>query len=142
MKLFVQRVNKALVAVDGKIIGQIGKGYLVLFGVRKGDSEKEADYLVDKLTKLRVMADENDKMNLSVRDVGGEMLIISQFTLHADTKKGNRPSFVKAGDPKKAEELYTKTDTVNNILRRNADKCREFAGETMRDVRKKMGLIK
>lgn len=106
MRLVVQRVNKASVAVKGKTVGKIGKGYLVLLGVKKGDGEKEADYLSERLAKLRVMADKNDKMNLSLKDVDGEVLVVSQFTLHADTKKGNRPSFMNAGEPKKAEELY------------------------------------
>ena len=106
MKLVVQRVNRASVLVKGKTIGKIGKGYLVLLGVKKGDGEKEADYLSERLAKLRVMADKNDKMNLSLKDIGGEVLVVSQFTLHADTKKGNRPSFVKAEEPKRAEELY------------------------------------
>ncbi len=106
MKLVVQRVNKASVAVKGKTVGKIGKGYLVLLGVKKGDGEKEADYLSERLAKLRVMADKNDKMNLSLKDIDGEVLVVSQFTLHADTKKGNRPSFMNAGEPKRAEELY------------------------------------
>ena len=106
MKLVVQRVNRASVLVKGKTIGKIGKGYLVLLGVKKGDGEKEADYLSERLAKLRVMADINDKMNLSLKDIDGEVLVVSQFTLHADTKKGNRPSFVEAEEPKRAEELY------------------------------------
>ncbi len=106
MKLVVQRVNGASVLVKGKTIGKIGKGYLVLLGVKKSDGEKEADYLSERLAKLRVMADKNDKMNLSLKDIDGEVLVVSQFTLHADTKKGNRPSFVEAEEPKRAEELY------------------------------------
>ncbi len=106
MKLVVQRVNRASVLVKGKTVGKIGKGYLVLLGVKKGDGEKEADYLSERLAKLRVMADKNDKMNLSLKDIDGEVLVVSQFTLHADTKKGNRPSFMNAGEPKRAEELY------------------------------------
>lgn len=106
MKLVVQRVNKASVAVKGKTVGKIGKGYLVLLGVKKGDGTKEADYLSERLAKLRVMADINDKMNLSLKDIDGKVLVVSQFTLYADTKKGNRPSFMNAGEPKKAKELY------------------------------------
>ena len=106
MKLVVQRVNKASVVVMGKTVGKIGRGYLVLLGVKNGDSEKEADYLVEKLVKLRVLSDKDDKMNLSLKDVGGEVLVVSQFTLYANTNKGNRPSFVQAEEPNKAEKLY------------------------------------
>jgi len=107
MKLLVQRVSKASVKVEGKIVGQINKGFLVLLGITHTDNEKIADYLVDKLIKLRVFNDENDKMNLSIKDVNGELLIISQFTLYADTKSsGNRPSFVEAAKPEYANELY------------------------------------
>ena len=107
MKFVVQRVKNASVEVDGKIVGKINKGFLVLIGVTHEDTTENADYLVKKLVNLRVFNDENDKMNLALKDVGGELLLISQFTLYADTQKsGNRPSFVEAARPDKANELY------------------------------------
>lgn len=106
MKLVVQRVNKATVTMNRKVVGEIGKGLFVLLGVSQDDDEKDADMLAEKLFKLRVMADEKDKMNLSVKDVEGSFLVVSQFTLYADTSKGNRPSFVKAAEPEKAKGLY------------------------------------
>jgi D-tyrosyl-tRNA(Tyr) deacylase len=108
VKLVVQRVKNASVKVieTGKIAGKIGKGLFVLVGVGKGDSTDKAKVLAEKLVKLRVMADEQDKMNLSVGDVGGEMLIVSQFTLYADTSGGNRPSFINAALPEEAEQIY------------------------------------
>ena len=106
MKLVVQRVKKANVKVNNKVVGKIDKGYVVLVGVKKGDTTKEADYLAKKLLNLRIFEDKNEKMNLSIQDVGGELLLISQFTLYGDTTKGNRPSFIEAEEPKKADELY------------------------------------
>ena len=106
MKLIIQRVANAQVEVDEKIVGKINKGYLVLFGVKEGDSIEQADALADKLCKLRIFEDENEKMNLSINDIDGELLIVSQFTLYANCEKGNRPSFVEAMEPKKANEIY------------------------------------
>lgn len=108
MKLVVQRVEKAKVVrvTDGNIVGEIGLGLLVLVGFKKGDNEKSVGVLSEKLSKLRVMSDEKEKMNLSVGDIGGSILVVSQFTLYADTSGGNRPSFVDAEDPKRARELY------------------------------------
>ena len=106
MKLVIQRVKHASVTVDNKIVGKIEKGYMVLLGVGPEDTTKEADYLVQKLIKLRVFEDENGKMNLSLKDINGELLIISQFTLYADCSGGNRPSFSNAAKPDKANELY------------------------------------
>ncbi len=106
MRLVVQRVKNAKVEVENKIVGKIDKGYMVLVGVGPNDTEKEADYLVKKLINLRVFEDENGKMNLSIKDVNGALLLISQFTLYADCSGGNRPSFINAAKPEKANELY------------------------------------
>lgn len=106
MRLVIQRVSHASVTVDGEITGKIGKGFLVLLGAGSEDTEEIAEKMADKMLRLRIFADENDKTNLSVTDVKGELLIVSQFTLYADCRKGNRPSFIKAGDPAKANELY------------------------------------
>lgn len=108
MRLVCQRVKSArVIKVDtGEVAGEIGLGLLVLLGVGKKDTKKDADTLAEKLFKLRVMADKNGKMNLSVGEVNGSFLIVSQFTLYADTSSGNRPSFIEAGEPGKARELY------------------------------------
>ena len=106
MKLVVQRVKKAEVKVDGNIIGKIDKGFLVLIGIKEGDTKEQADYLVKKLCNLRVFSDENDKMNLSIKDVKGKLLIVSQFTLYGDCSQGNRPSFIEAARPEEANPLY------------------------------------
>ena len=106
MRAIVQKVKKAKVEVKNNVVGQIDKGYMVLLGVKKGDTEKEADYLAKKLCNLRIFEDDNGKMNLSIKDVNGELLIISQFTLYGNTKEGNRPSFIEVEEPEKANELY------------------------------------
>lgn len=106
MKAVVQRVTHASVTVDGEIKGQIGQGFLILLGVGQNDTEEDADRLVNKIVKLRIFSDENDKINLSLADVGGSLLVISQFTLYADCRKGNRPNFIQAGKPDDAERLY------------------------------------
>ena len=106
MRAVVQRVKDADVSVDNKITGAIGKGYVVLLGVEEGDTEADADYMVEKITGLRVFEDDEGKMNLSMMDVGGELLSVSQFTLLADARKGRRPSFVKAARPDEANRLY------------------------------------
>ncbi|HIS56566.1 MAG TPA: D-tyrosyl-tRNA(Tyr) deacylase [Candidatus Fimimorpha excrementavium] len=106
MKLVIQRVNYGSVTVDGNVISEIGKGFVVLFGAGEGDTEEMADRFADKMIKLRIFEDENGKTNCSLADVKGELLIISQFTLYADCRKGNRPSFIHACEPKRAEELY------------------------------------
>lgn len=107
MRLLVQRVKYANVKVNSEIIGKIDNGFLVFLGITHTDTEENADYLVQKLINLRVFEDENEKMNLSIQDIKGELLIISQFTLYADTKKsGNRPSFTDAAKPEQANKLY------------------------------------
>ena len=106
MKIVVQRVKKADVKVDGEIVGKIDKGFMVLVGVTHTDTKENADYLAKKLCKLRVFEDENEKMNLSLQDVGGKLLLISQFTLYANTADGNRPSFIEAARPEQANEIY------------------------------------
>lgn len=106
MRLVIQRVKNAKVTTEEKVVGQVGKGLFVLLGVGQGDRGEYADILADKLVKMRLMADDEGKMNLSVADVSGEVLVVSQFTLFADISKGNRPSFIKAAKPKLAKELY------------------------------------
>ena len=106
MKAIIQRVSRASVTIEEKVVGAIGQGYLVLLGVAQGDTVEVMEKLVKKMIDLRIFQDENGKTNLSIEDVGGEILVVSQFTLLADCKKGRRPSFIKAGDPKTAEEMY------------------------------------
>lgn len=118
MRAVVQRVNYARVKVDGETVGEIHKGYLVLFGAADGDTKEDADKLAAKITGLRIFDDENDKINLSLKDVGGDILCVSQFTLLADCRKGNRPSFVGAMKPDEADGMY----------RYFCEKCAELAG--------------
>lgn len=108
MRLVIQRVSEAKVTrvKDGEVVGEIGLGLLVLLGIKKGDTQREVEILSDKISKLRVMSDASDKMNLSVKDVNAKILVVSQFTLYADTSGGNRPSFVNAEEPLRAKELY------------------------------------
>lgn len=106
MRAVIQRVSKAAVFVDNSIVGQIGKGLLVLLGVSQNDTEKDALYLLDKVINLRIFEDQDGRMNLSLLDVKGEMLVVSQFTLYGDVRRGRRPSFTEAAAPEKARELY------------------------------------
>ena len=114
MRVVVQRCSRAEVRIDGTVVGTIGRGFMLLVGVTEGDGKAEADVLAKKIAQLRVFEDEQGKMNLALKEVGGAILSISQFTLYADCKKGNRPSFVKAARPEVAEPLY---DYFNNVLR-------------------------
>ena len=115
MRALIQRVTSASVKVDGEIVGKIGKGFLIFLGVYEEDTEEKIEKLTKKIVNLRIFNDENNKMNLSIKDVKGEILLISQFTLCADTRKGNRPSFVSAKNPKDANVIYEKTiESIRN----------------------------
>ncbi len=106
MKVVIQRVSQATVKVSDKIISEIKLGFLILLGVEKSDSKQDIDWLVNKISNLRIFSDNELKMNLSIKDIKGEIIVVSQFTLHAKTKKGNRPSYIKAANPEQAEFLY------------------------------------
>lgn len=116
MRLVIQRVSEASVTIDGKVHGSIDKGFMVLFGACGEDTKEIADKLIKKMMGLRIFEDENGKTNLALSDVGGSILLVSQFTLYADCKKGNRPSFIKSGDPAHANELYEYAiDQIKNV---------------------------
>lgn len=106
MRAVVQRVSRAQVTVNAEVLGKIGRGLLVLLGVSREDTEKDADYLADKIAGLRIFEDENGKMNLDVAAIGGSLLVVSQFTLYGDVRRGKRPSFDAAADPQRARQLY------------------------------------
>ena len=131
MKIVLQKVKKASVSVDNKIVGSIDKGYCLLVGVHKESTEEDAKYLAKKISQARLFEDENDKINLSLKDVGGSILSVSQFTLYADTKKGNRPSFTSAAGAEKANELYEK---FNEYLREEGVKVETGIFQTMMEV--------
>ena len=114
MRVVIQRVSKAKVVADGALSGAINKGFLLLVGVEEADTSEDVDYLTRKISNMRIFEDEDGKMNLSLKEVDGEILSISQFTLHADTKKGNRPSFINAARPDQADQLY---EELNDKLR-------------------------
>ncbi len=117
MRAIIQRVSGASVSIGGKVSGKIDRGFLVLLGIVEGDSQEDIDWLVGKITRMRIFADDAGKMNLSLADVGGGLLVVSQFTLHASTKKGNRPSFIKAARPETAIPLYEQfLATAENAL--------------------------
>lgn len=124
MRAVVQRVAEANVKVKGNVVGEISKGLLVFLGVGKDDSEKDLEYMVDKVLGLRIFEDENNKMNLSVMDIGGELLVVSQFTLYGDVRKGKRPSFTSSAYPELAEEIYEQF----------IEKCREKGIRTEKGV--------
>ena len=118
MKAVIQRVKSASVSVDDKIIGEIATGFLILLGVEQSDTQNDLNYLVKKTIGLRIFKDDNKNMNLSIKDVGGEALVVSQFTLCADTSRGRRPSFIKAANPEQAESMYQQFCeqlTMNNL---------------------------
>lgn len=124
MKFVLQRVKRASVTVEEQIVGKIEKGYLILVGVSGTDTKEIADKMIEKVSRLRLFKDENGKTNLNISDIGGEVLVVSQFTLYADCRKGNRPSFTDAGAPQQAEELY------EYILER----CRELFGKVEKGI--------
>jgi len=130
MRAVLTRVTSASVTIDGTVHGEIGKGFLILLGVSVGDTEAEADKVADKICGLRIFEDENGKMNVSPTDAGAELLIISQFTLYADCRKGNRPSFGNAGDPREAQRLYELF-----VERARADVARVQTGEFGADMK-------
>ena len=120
MRAVIQRVNSGSVTVDGNVVGSIGKGFVVLLGVSEKDTTEDVVYMTDKIVNLRIFEDEEEKMNLSLQDIKGELLVVSQFTLYGDCRKGRRPNFMSAARPEKAEELYG--DFVN--------RCREMGVKT------------
>jgi len=119
VRIVLQRVSRAEVRVDGRVVGSIGKGHLLLVGFTSGDGQEQVDWMADKVLGLRVFADGEGKMNLALEDVGGDLLVISQFTLYGDTSKGRRPSFVRAAAPEVATELY---DAFVRTLRARTDR--------------------
>ena len=131
MKIILQKVKKASVSVENKVVGSIDKGYCLLVGVHKESTEEDAKYLAKKVAQARLFEDENDKINLSIKDVGGSILSVSQFTLYADTKKGNRPSFTSAAGAEKANQLYEK---FNEFLREEGVTVETGIFQTMMEV--------
>ena len=134
MRFVIQRVKEASVTVEGKVIGAIGRGFMVLIGVCQEDTRETADKMIRKMINMRIFQDENDKTNLALSDVKGELLLVSQFTLYADCHKGNRPSFIKAGSPDLANELY---EYIISECRKQVPKVEK--GEFGADM--KVGLI-
>ena len=131
MKVILQKVKKASVSVDGKIVGEIDKGYCLLVGVHKESTEADAKYLAKKIVEARLFEDENEKLNLGLKDINGSILSVSQFTLYADTKKGKRPSFTHAASAEEANELYNK---FNEYLREEGIKVETGIFQTMMEV--------
>ena len=131
MKVILQKVKKASVSVDGKVVGEIDKGYCLLVGVHKESTEADAKYLAKKIVEARLFEDENEKLNLGLKDVNGSILSVSQFTLYADTKKGKRPSFTNAASAEEANELY---NNFNEYLREEGIKVETGIFQTMMEV--------
>jgi D-tyrosyl-tRNA(Tyr) deacylase len=134
MKVVIQRVSEASVQIDNEIVGAISKGLLILLGVEHEDIKEDADYLIQKLISLRIFGDENGKMNLAIKEINGSFLVISQFTLHASTKKGNRPSFIAAARPETAIPLYGYF--IQQL--RELSKCNVQTGEFGADMKVKL----
>ena len=132
MRTIIQRVEKASVTVAGLIVSEINQGLLILLGIEKEDSTDDVKWLVSKIVQMRIFSDEQNKMNLSVLDANGEILVVSQFTLHASTKKGNRPSFIKAASPEIAIELYN--SFIHEIDLRTSNKVKSGEFGAMMDV--------
>lgn len=131
MRSIIQRVSRAKVTVEGEIVGEIGNGILVLLGVSREDSEKDADYLLEKTLNLRIFEDSEEKMNLSLLDINGELLVVSQFTLYGDARKGRRPSFIKAAIPDEANRLY---EYFVNQARKQIENVQTGKFQAMMDV--------
>lgn len=131
MKVVVQRVKSASVSVDGRVVGKIGQGLLLLVGVAESDTEADIEFVANKCSELRIFQDNEQKMNLSLLDIGGEILSISQFTLLGDTRKGRRPSFIKAADPAKADEFYR---YFNQVLKKRGINVEQGIFGAMMDV--------
>jgi D-aminoacyl-tRNA deacylase len=129
MRLVIQRVSEASVTIEEKIHAQIGPGFLVLLGIEDSDTEEDLQYLVQKLCNMRVFSDGDGKMNLDIRQTGGEILVVSQFTLHASTRKGNRPSFIKAARPEQAVPLYERFLSETTALLGKACKAGIFGAD-------------
>ena len=131
MRAVIQRVSRARVTVEGEVTGEIGAGLLVLLGVSANDAEKEAEYLAEKILNLRIFEDDDKKMNLSLLDVAGELLVVSQFTLYGDTRRGRRPSDIEAAPPEKANELY---EHFGEVARKHVAKVETGRFRAMMDV--------
>ena len=132
MRIVIQRVSEASVTVAGEVISKIGKGMMILLGIEDADTEEDVEWLCNKLTKLRIFSDENDAMNLDINQIEGSFLVVSQFTLHAMTKKGNRPSFIRAARPEKAIPLYENFLKQLELISGRPVQCGQFGA--MMDV--------
>lgn len=129
MRIVLQRVSEASVRINGSVKGEIGKGFLILLGIEHDDTNEDAQWLIQKITQLRVFSDEEGKMNLSIQEIKGRMLVVSQFTLHASTKKGNRPSYIRAARPETAIPLYNFfLDELERIAEQKVESG-EFGGD-------------
>ena len=129
MRIVIQRVSEASVSVAGEVISKIGKGMMILLGIEDADTEEDVEWLCNKLSKLRIFSDENDAMNLDINQIEGSFLVVSQFTLHAMTKKGNRPSFIKAARPEKAIPLYENFLKQLALISGSPVQCGQFGAD-------------